>query len=195
LDTGIITGAAVAIFTMAAQQIIGIIRDRSTQAHELRRDRQAKYLDVRIEQYRERRAACEALMASVNQQSILASTWLRAREALAMRPTTESRAAAAAEAQAFTDSRDLAAKYADQALQRLGVDEGAVRVIDAYYALPIGHLVDAPDDQAVKQAWKEAKEALRQAIFDYLRGLDEELRADDMGKGEPMRVPPPSHQS
>jgi uncharacterized protein YtpQ (UPF0354 family) len=169
--------------------------EKQRQAHELRRDRQAKYLAFRIEQYRDRRAACESLMASVNQQSILASTWLYAREALAMRPTAESRAAAAAEAQAFTDSRELAAKYTDQALQRLGVDEGAARVIDAYYALPIGRLVEAPDDTAVKQAWKEAKEALRQAIFDYLRGLDEELRADDIGKGEPMRVPPPSHQS
>ncbi len=162
--------------------------EKQRQAHELRRDQQAKYYDFRVEEYRGRREACQSLLASVNQQSILASTWLRAREAVAMPQTAASRAAAAAEGQAFTDSRDLAAKYADQALQRLGVDERAVAVLAAYYSLPIGRLVDSPDDQDVKRAWNEAKEALRQAIFDYLCTLEERLRADDTSV-------PPSHQS
>jgi phage gp46-like protein len=163
--------------------------EKQRQAHELRRDQQAKYYEIRLQEYRERREACQSLLASVNQQSILASASQRAREALALPQTAESRAAATAEGQLFTESLGLGAKYADRALQRLGVDERAAGVIDAYYSLPIRRLVDAPDAKDVRQAWKEARGALRRAVFDYLRGLDGQLRADDTS------VPSPSHQS
>ena len=119
----------------------------------------------------------------------MASAWQHTREVLALPRTAESLAAATAEGQVFADGRELATKYADQALQRLGVDEGASRVIDAYHLLPISQFLDAPDNKDVRQAWNEAGAALRQAVFDYLRMLEEQLRADDTS------VPPPSHQS
>jgi hypothetical protein len=191
-QTAVILGALISgvalLASQAITQITGIVRSRSNHAHELRRDRQAKYYDFRLQEYRDRREACESLLAATNQQSILASTWKTGREALALPRTAESLAAAAAEAQLFTDSRNLGAKYADHALQRLGVDERAAGVLDAYYSLPFRRLVETPDDKDVKRDWREAREALRRAIFAYLHMLEEQLRADDTSES-------PSRQS
>jgi len=154
-------------------------RDRVQQNHELRRDRQARFLESRLANYRERIKACETLLASVRQTSIVAELRQHASEEWNKPRSEESVAAYNAVAGAYSQSRELAERYATEALQLLGVDEDAAKIIEAYYALPLDAFLQAPFDKDVRPAWMGAVGTLRQAVYDYTRLLNVRVFGDD----------------
>jgi hypothetical protein len=158
--------------------------ENQRQSHELRRDRQAKYYEFRLAEYRERRLACESLLASVRQASILATTRGRFYEQYNNPKTPETLAAANAEGEAFNSARDLSTRYADEALKLLGTDPDAVPVLNAYYSLPLDDLLKAATDSAVKEAWADGCANLQMLVYDYLRALRERLVSDDLTTAE-----------
>jgi hypothetical protein len=178
-QTAVIVGAAISgIALLAAQaitQITGIVRSRDDHAHDLRREQFTKYYELRLQEYRERREACEALLASTHHFATAASARQSAFEAMNLPRTPENLGAASAEAEMFKSTEDLASKYADQGLRLLRADEDAGQVVKAYQSLPAGRLLDSPKDKGVQQVWRGGVEELQQTIFDYLRMLRERL--------------------
>ncbi len=146
-------------------------REKARQLHELHRDQHAKQYEFTLQQYREQREACSALVAATQQFQVMAISRYTVREVRnhPPRPGTPLDFDPAAEAALSIASEERAATYSAEAMKLLRVDEDAARVVALYQALPRSRLLNAPKDADARREWQDAVAALQQAIFDYLR--------------------------
>jgi hypothetical protein len=154
-------------------------RDHLRHTYDLRRDRQAKLLEVRIQRNREQRQACETLLAAVRQFSIWAGTRVHTYDGDFTPIPTQPDETAAVEDDTYKSAHNRFESYLDESLRVLRTDRDAQTVEDAFDALPRAELKDRPTDLSARKAWLDGEKKLKQAIYDYIGVLD--ARLDDEG--------------
>jgi hypothetical protein len=167
---GLIAGAA-GILSALVPQLIQLAAMRSQQAHELKRDQRAKLQEFALQEYKERQEACADLLAAARYTSIAFGSRYRALKA-ANEPHSGVRDALVTnEAKNFAQHEELAAESGQRALRVLSTDQGAEQVVRLYRTLPMGALMDNPEDDEVKQAWRDGVNRLQESIYAYLDGV------------------------
>ena len=154
-------------------------REHLRHTFDLRRNRQAKLLEFRLADYRERMKACESLAAAVRQFSIWAGTRLRYYDGNYKPITAPPDEAATAEDETYNSAFDLFERYPGEALSVLETDPDVQNVLNAFDSLPRADLKAAPTHPSVRKAWIESEMKLKQAVFDYCRILGARLLGDD----------------